>query len=58
MAGDSFSDGRGDGKRRAASDPVLCGVFRMPDVRNGDTPTRCVQKLHELLSRWLARISG
>ena len=22
-------------------------VFRMPDVRNGDTPTRCVQKLHQ-----------
>ena len=22
-------------------------VFRMPDVGNGDTPTRCVQKLHQ-----------
>jgi hypothetical protein len=58
MAWGSFSDGKGDGKRRAASDPALYDVFRMPDVRNGDTPTRCVQKLHALLSRWRARAAG
>jgi hypothetical protein len=57
MAVGSFSDGNVDGKRRAASDPVLSDVFRVPDVRNGDTPTRCVQKLHALLSRW-ARAAG
>jgi hypothetical protein len=51
MAVGSFSDGRGDGKRRAASDRALYAVFRMPDVRNGDTPTRTVQKLHERYCR-------
>jgi hypothetical protein len=34
--------------------PLLYDVFRMPDVGNGDTATRCVQKLHDILPRWLA----